>query len=186
MIETIGFILTGLGLTASIIYYANILNNANKTRELQLKAQQQASETRQTQLYMQVFQELTPEKRWKEYLEARYSTEWEDYTDFQEKYGRGNPDFYSKLNSMWWTYNTIGMLIYEGLIDAKRVYGLMGPMGSAQWDKWKEIIYETRKELNMPSAYIGFEHLGIEMKRLENEGYPTLLVQEMKKTNPNR
>ena len=56
MIETIGFILTGLGLTASIVYYANILNNANKTRELQLKAQEHATETRQAQLYMQLFQ----------------------------------------------------------------------------------------------------------------------------------
>ena len=57
MIETIALVLTGLGLTASIVYYANILNNANKTRELQLesqeltrKAQEQALETRQAQL----------------------------------------------------------------------------------------------------------------------------------------
>jgi hypothetical protein len=47
MIETIAFIKTGIGLTASIIYYAkvlenaNILNNANKTRELQLKAHEE-------------------------------------------------------------------------------------------------------------------------------------------------
>ena len=87
MIETLAFVLTGISLAASIIYYANILNNANKTRELQLKAQELATETRQTQVFMQVFQELNSEKRWKEYLETRYITEWDDYDDFQEKYG---------------------------------------------------------------------------------------------------
>jgi hypothetical protein len=175
MIEYLPLVLTGIGIIVSILYYASVLRNANKTQQLQL-------ETRQTQLYMQAFQELNQEKRWKEYVDTRYFTEWENYADFQEKYGRGNPDFYAKLNSMWWIYNTIGMLIFEGFIDAKRVYGLMGPMGSLQWDKWKDVIFELRKELNMPSGYIGFEHLGNEMKRLEAEGYPTTLANKIGKT----
>ena len=62
MIETIGFILTGIGLAASIFYYANILNNANKTRELQLEAQNQAEETRQAQLYMRVWEKWDSEE----------------------------------------------------------------------------------------------------------------------------
>ena len=32
MIETIAFVLTGIGLAASVIYYANILSNANAAR----------------------------------------------------------------------------------------------------------------------------------------------------------
>ena len=44
MIENIALVLTGLSITASIVYYSTILNNANKTRELQLKAQQRAEE----------------------------------------------------------------------------------------------------------------------------------------------
>ncbi len=50
MIEALAFVLTGLGLTASLVYYSNILSNANKTRELQLKAQNLTLETRQGQL----------------------------------------------------------------------------------------------------------------------------------------
>jgi len=34
--EFLAIILTGLGLTASIVYYANVLSNANKTRKAQL------------------------------------------------------------------------------------------------------------------------------------------------------
>ena len=53
--DVLAIVVSILGLTASIIYYANILNNANKTRIHQLKAQQQAEETRQTQLYMRLW-----------------------------------------------------------------------------------------------------------------------------------
>jgi len=186
MIESIPYVLTGIGIIISILYYTSVLQNANKTRELQLKAQEQATETRQAQLYMQVFQELNSDKRWKEYLDARYSTEWDNYEDFQEKYGRGNPDFFSKLSSLFWTYNAIGMLIHDGLLDSKKLYGLMGPMATAQWSKWKEIVWEMRRDLNMPSAYSGFEYLGSEMKKLEDEGYVDIIVKDLTKTNPNR
>ena len=54
-LEFVALILTGLGLTASIVYYANILNNANKTRELQLKSQEQTLETRQTNILMNLY-----------------------------------------------------------------------------------------------------------------------------------
>ena len=33
-LEVLALVLTGLGLTASIVYYANILLNANKTQKL--------------------------------------------------------------------------------------------------------------------------------------------------------
>ena len=175
--EFLAVILTGLGLTVSILYYTTVLQNANKTQQSQL-------ETRQAQLYMQVFQELNSEKRWKEYLDARYSADWDDYDDFQGKYGReSNPDFFAKLSSMFWTYNAVGMLLFDGLIDARKVYGLMGPMVTAQWDKWNEIVWEMRKELSMPIAYAGFEHLGMEMKKLEDEGYHISLAQELIKTD---
>ena len=36
MFEYLPLVLTGLGLTASIVYYANVLANANKNRELQI------------------------------------------------------------------------------------------------------------------------------------------------------
>ena len=85
---------------------------------------------------------------------------------------------------MWWVYNSIGMLVYDGLFDAKTVYGLMGPMTSVQWDKWKEIIYELRIDKDMPSAFIGFEHLGLDMKRLEDEGYHIQIAKEL--SNPDK
>ena len=51
MIESLPLVLTGLGLTASIVYYENILNNANKTQQMQL-------ETRQIQIFMRVIDRI--------------------------------------------------------------------------------------------------------------------------------
>ena len=58
-LEFLAIILTGLGLTVSILYYTTVLSNANKTRLLQLKAQELAVETRQTQMFMQIYNQYT-------------------------------------------------------------------------------------------------------------------------------
>ena len=66
--EFLAIILTGLGLIVSILYYSSILNNANKTRELQLKTQEQAEETRQTQLFMKIYERFES----KEFLQSAF------------------------------------------------------------------------------------------------------------------
>jgi hypothetical protein len=38
MIESIPYVLTGIGIIISILYYTNVLQNANKTRELRVRA----------------------------------------------------------------------------------------------------------------------------------------------------
>ena len=48
--------------------------------------------------------------------------EWEDYDDFQRKYGSGNADCYCKINSMWWTLCNIGRMVLDSMIDKQRVY----------------------------------------------------------------
>jgi hypothetical protein len=48
MIEYLPLVLTGIGIIVSILYYSNVLRNANKTQQMQL-------ETRQVQLFMQMY-----------------------------------------------------------------------------------------------------------------------------------
>ena len=81
MIETIALVLTGLGLIASIVYYANILNNANKTRELQLEAQKQTEETRQAQLFMNIYNQHLSERESRT-LPLLMDMEYDDFEDF--------------------------------------------------------------------------------------------------------
>ena len=46
--QTISILLAGLSIAASIVYYASVLRNANKTQQVQL-------ETRQAQLFLNIF-----------------------------------------------------------------------------------------------------------------------------------
>ena len=162
-IDQILYIVPVLALTASILYYAMVIQHQNKTRQIQL--------------FMQVFQELNSDKRWKEFLESIYVTDWEDYDDFQRKYGRENIDFYSKLNSLFWTYNAIGVLLMDKMIDPKRVYYLLGPMVITQWEKWNQIIEGMREDLDEPEAYGGFDYLYGEMIKLRKAGIQAELVE---------
>lgn len=163
-VEILALVLTGIGIIVSILYYTSVLQNANKTQQMQL-------ETRQTQLHIQIFNELNSEKRWKEFLDTAYSWEWDGYDDFHNKYGRGNPEVYAKLTSMWWVYNSIGTMIYDGVLDAMRLYPLIGPMVIMQWDRWEDIIIENRERINQPEAFIHFEYLAKEMLRVRKLGY---------------
>jgi len=44
-----------VALVVGIIYYLTIMRNQQRTRELTLKAQEHATETRQAQLFMQIY-----------------------------------------------------------------------------------------------------------------------------------
>ena len=73
-LEIVALVLTGLGLPASIVYYANILSNANKTQQLQL-------ETRQAQLFMPIYSTYHSEeyiKAFSEIMKWKYDS-YDDY-----------------------------------------------------------------------------------------------------------
>lgn len=129
-------------------------------------------ETRQATLMMNIFRELTSERRWEEYIESAYVIDFADYEDFHQRYGRNNPKQYSQIVSLWWSYSVVGGLLYEGLLDDDKVYHLMGTMIITQWKKWGEIIQALREDLQAPTAFLEFEYLYNRMKILENEpGY---------------
>jgi len=77
-IEYLPIVLTGIGIIVSIVYYASVLRNANKTQKMQL-------ETRKAQLFMQIYSMFASN----EYFErggAIVSTEFEDAEDFWENH----------------------------------------------------------------------------------------------------
>jgi hypothetical protein len=181
MIETIALVLTGIGLTASVVYYANILNNANKTQQIAL-------ETRQTQLFMQLFQYLNTETFWKLYIDTTYHTEWKDYEEFKEKYGpNNNPEMFAKISNIWMIYGELGTLVNDGVIEIDQIFELQGLMPVKLWEKWKPIVYAERKRVEWDDSYLHFEYLGIMMKRYFDEGQGEERLQDMKnQINPYR
>jgi hypothetical protein len=84
MIEYLPLVLTGLGLTASIVYYANIIQNQNKARQRD-----------------QIFQRIqTQDLTWLDaWVETIFHMNADSFEEHEEKYGpRTNPKAWAKRN----------------------------------------------------------------------------------------
>ena len=95
--EFLAIILTGLGLSVSITYYAMVLRNANKTR--------------QTQLFMNLYTQIRSKEFVRDTRELS-SWQWNDFSDFREKFGsradkEANTLFHSTANF----FDGIGVLV---------------------------------------------------------------------------
>jgi hypothetical protein len=159
MIDYLPLVLTGVGIIASILYYASVLRNANKTQQLQL-------ETRQTQIFMQIYQQLNTVETAKTTMELM-TLNIKDNTEYLEKYDSTvNLDNYAKRASIWYTYNSIGELLRIGTIDLDLILRLqLDIQVIIMWENWEEIIRATRVRENLPYLWEGFEYLYDELKR---------------------
>lgn len=138
MIETLAFVLTGIGLTASIVYYANILNNANKTQKTQL-------ETRQTQIFMQILDRFASEENRLRSIKVQ-QMEYKDFADFQLKWNmENNPEGAAKRLHVWTELDGLGQLYSRGLISLDFIPPIVHQIVVLQWEKWEYIINEQRK-----------------------------------------
>jgi len=168
--EFLAIILTGLGLAASIVYYASILNNANKTRELQLKAQEQATETRQTQLFMNIYNNHISESNFRALMEMIWEWEWDSFDDFIEKYSiPNNKDAHVQWGRYFASLEGLGILLKKGLIDPELVYDSHYLSVINLWEKFQPVIEEWRVRLNAPQLYEDPEYLYNEMVRMRTE-----------------
>jgi len=164
--QTISILFAGLSIAVSIVYYAGVLRNANKTQQLQL-------ETRKTQLFMQIYERLNSEESLKSWAEL-VNQEINDYDEFLMKYDSSvNPAHYAKRVHHWYTYHAIGELLRMGAIEPELVHRLqLAPLVILMWEKWEHIIKEMRLRENAPDYSEGFEYLYYELKRIrDKKGY---------------
>lgn len=106
------------GVIAGFTYYVMTVRNTRRNQELQL-------ETRQAQLFMQIFNrqyEIDQRKS----LHLLNNIEYKDSDDFNEKYGsENNPDTYFRVESLGTYFEGIGVLVKRNLVDPFMVDDLM-------------------------------------------------------------
>jgi len=155
-IDAILDVLPMMSVAVAIIYYAMTLRNSNRMQRLAL-------ETRQAQLFMQLYNTFASE----EFLERAAEVaevEWEDTRDYWENHHR------MKYWAHWMWLNGLGLVLKEGLISPEMVYHLTGGMGPVWlWNKYEEVIGEARERYNNPDFFIWFEYLVGELKRIREE-----------------
>ena len=161
-----------VGILVGIIYYITIMRNQQSTRELALKAQEQATETRQTQIFLRLYEQINSvetQTQWAELVNMEIDNE-----EYLMKYDSSvNPTHYAKRAHTWWLFNTMGELLQMGIIKPDLLYRLqVDPFVITMWDTWEHIIKATRARENAPYLWGGFEYLYNELKKLRHEkGY---------------
>lgn len=139
----ISIIFAGLSIAASIVYYASVLMNANKTQQMQL-------ETRQAQLFLNIFNVYASKQFQKDSEELMQVWNWTDYDDFFAKYG---PDVDPEAHAIWDSICTwlegLGVLVKRGLIDPELVYDIMYGFIINFWERHLPIFTRFREQWNL-------------------------------------
>ena len=109
--EFLAIILTGLGLTASITYYASVLRNQNKTRQAQLFIQI-CNQTLNNPAFMKGYYNIMEH-------------EWNDFDEYLEFLGDSGSENWNDVFLVGGILESIGVLVEEELIHISLIASLM-------------------------------------------------------------
>jgi hypothetical protein len=138
----------------------------------------QTLETRQISLIDNMVTRSMSEQGFKNLFELlRY--EWDDFEDFERKYGsENNLEATAKRFSVWQDYNLIGLMLRKGLVEADDLYD-MGVQGVIfLWEKYKHVIEEERRRYMSKNFLMDFEYLAGEIFRVVKERDSDYMVPE--------
>lgn len=147
--ETVSIIFAGLSIGLAAIYYMMTLRNAQRSQQLQL-------ETRQAQLFMDIYIHLATEEASKAdydlfHLEFRDVDDWNEIIGDKEKYTAWN---------IYATYfEGVGLLVRKQLLDIDTVARLMSGGVTSWWDKYEAGIKACREHYGWPRFMIEAEYL---------------------------
>ena len=141
------------GLLIGIFYYIMTLRNQERSR--------------QVTVFNMLYSSVSDPEMLRRMNELQ-AMEWDDYHDFEMKYGSDvNPDNRNKRYAMWNYWNGLGLLLRKGLVDPEIIYHLNSAGGVLwMWKKWEPIIKEIRDRYNMPELGVHWEYLVNEQKTM--------------------
>ena len=120
-IEIIALILTGLSISASIIYYSQVLSNSNKAQKLQ-------QESRQTTTYIQTIG-FRDADFMKAHADVMYFQKYDSYEEWMSKYHPTGLNYkdeyldsYANFFSIGNAFQSTGLLVSQGIVDPELVY----------------------------------------------------------------
>jgi len=128
-----------IGLSASIIYYANVLRNANKTQKMQL-------ETRQAQLFIQICNQTLNNPAFMKGYYVIMDSEWEDFNEYIEFLGKPGSENWNDIFLVGGILESIGVMVKEGLVDISLVWSLMGRIVIAYYEKIGPMLKERSRQ----------------------------------------
>ena len=173
-LETLLTYLTLISVPIGVFYHIMTLANTRKNQDLQL-------ETRQTQLFMQIYMRYLEPDLFSSNFFKLMSREWDDSQDYVNKYGVGgdvgasSPDG-ADLNMLMTFYEGVAVLLNRKMIDMDLVYELMPTNVTALWGKYESLIKAFRASGGAPpKLYILVEELSAKItSHAEELGDPVM------------
>jgi hypothetical protein len=150
------------GLFTGFGYYVLNVRGTRKNQQLLLQ-------TRQAQLFMNIYNTYSSKQYQKDRERMLNIWEYNDFDDFFNKYGVDvNPEEHAIWDMFTSHFEGIGVLIKRGLIDSKLVYDLMYNSIILFWDKFELILLGNINPWGTKS-YEDIEFLKDEMYRLKEQ-----------------
>ncbi len=167
-LQTLFSYLTPISLTIGVFYHILTLNNTRKT-------QQHALETRQAQLYMQLYSFYDNKEFLKDYGNISQVFVYNDVEDWWEKYSpQANIEVYSAWVRVGRFLDGVGILLRRNLIEPSLLFDLLGDVIQGAWEGaddtlgMERFIKEGRTFWNRPKLWQNYEYLYEEyMKYIE-------------------
>jgi hypothetical protein len=183
------------GLLVGIVYYITIMRNQQKTRGLTLKAQEQTLRTRESQLFMNIYNQsfANPEFLRAGRIVQAKATQIKSLEDWVQAYDPINPEpddpeFVDAYAFILCFYEGLGVFVKEGLIDIRLIALTMTGFTRNIWKTIAPYIDELREMSGFSRMMSEFEYLINELD-IYLEAHPELdttfeRVPEYKALNP--
>lgn len=159
-LEIIGLIFTGLSISISIIYYANVLRNANITR--------------QAQLFMNIYSQINSnEANGNEFeiMKIELKTA-EDYLELLNDKTK-----YVALNWFMSYYEGMGVLVRQGLVGIDLVAQMQSGGIIWFWERYRDAFLDCRVKMKWDRFMIELEYLYDRVKEYMVEHHPDVGIE---------
>ena len=160
-ISTISIVVASAGVFAAAVYYLFQIRHQDKMRHLDL--------------FMRLYSTWGSEDINKAHRGVAV-IKVEDYDGFVKKYGPPGSEetepsqIWTDIDRIGWFFNLMGFLVREKILHIKLVDELLSYWVIKNWETIRTLVYEWRKQYNIPESYHWFEYLYNEMKKREQEG----------------
>lgn len=174
-LQTMLTYLTLISVPVGVFYHIMTLRNTRKNQELTLKAQEQALETRQAQLFMHIYSNWYNIDFWEKWENVMQF----DYRGYDDANERLTPEIKLSARSLFAFFEGLGVLVKRGLIGPELIDDLMSAMIVSFWDKWKDFYIEYRVRRNAPMVAEWIEYLYNVIKPMMEEQHPEMREKEL-------
>ena len=172
-VQTISIVVAAAGVFIAAINSIYASRRAEEQRQLTLEAQQEALETRQAQLFMQVYNRWSTKEVANAYIMLRDVYRKEDIEALIQDI-RGKRDFdldQATVRQMMATYfEGLGMLVKQGLINIELVEDLFAGRIIWYWETQIQPYADNiRKHQDDPNLYDSIEYLYDQIKQRDQQ-----------------